>query len=48
MRVETADGISLHVQVEGEGTPVVLLHGFPDRPTSGGIRSRRSSRPAIG
>jgi pimeloyl-ACP methyl ester carboxylesterase len=30
MRVETADGISLHVQVEGEGTPVVLLHGFPD------------------
>src|SRR6476619_1543602 len=30
MRVESADGVSLHVQVEGEGTPVVLLHGFPD------------------
>src|SRR3954466_9468610 len=30
MRVETPDGISLHVAVEGEGTPVVLLHGFPD------------------
>jgi pimeloyl-ACP methyl ester carboxylesterase len=29
-RIHTADGISLAVQVEGEGTPVVLLHGFPD------------------
>jgi pimeloyl-ACP methyl ester carboxylesterase len=24
------DGLSLDVQVEGEGRPVVLLHGFPD------------------
>ena len=30
MRIATPDGISLHVRVEGEGAPVVLLHGFPD------------------
>jgi pimeloyl-ACP methyl ester carboxylesterase len=29
-RIETADGISLAFADEGEGTPVVLLHGFPD------------------
>jgi len=29
-RIDTADGVSLAVHVEGEGTPVVLLHGFPD------------------
>ncbi|MFL5926024.1 MAG: alpha/beta fold hydrolase [Gaiellaceae bacterium] len=30
MEVATPDGISLHVHDEGEGDPVVLLHGFPD------------------
>jgi pimeloyl-ACP methyl ester carboxylesterase len=30
MRIATPDGISLHVRMEGEGAPVVLLHGFPD------------------
>jgi pimeloyl-ACP methyl ester carboxylesterase len=30
MRIATPDGISLHVHDEGEGDPVVLLHGFPD------------------
>jgi pimeloyl-ACP methyl ester carboxylesterase len=29
-RIETPDGLSLAVRVEGAGTPVVLLHGFPD------------------
>jgi pimeloyl-ACP methyl ester carboxylesterase len=29
-RIETSDGISLAVRDEGDGTPVVLLHGFPD------------------
>jgi pimeloyl-ACP methyl ester carboxylesterase len=29
-RVETPDGIALAVREEGAGTPVVLLHGFPD------------------
>ncbi|MDQ6898227.1 MAG: alpha/beta hydrolase [Candidatus Dormibacteraeota bacterium] len=29
-RIETSDGISLAVGDEGEGVPVVLLHGFPD------------------
>jgi len=29
-RVETTDGISLAVRDEGAGTPVLLLHGFPD------------------
>ena len=29
-RIETADGISLAVGDEGDGAPVVLLHGFPD------------------
>jgi pimeloyl-ACP methyl ester carboxylesterase len=29
-RIATADGVSLAVRVEGDGTPVVLLHGFPD------------------
>lgn len=26
----TVDGLGLHVVVEGEGEPVLLLHGFPD------------------
>jgi pimeloyl-ACP methyl ester carboxylesterase len=30
VRVEAADGIELEVTVEGDGPPVVLLHGFPD------------------
>jgi pimeloyl-ACP methyl ester carboxylesterase len=30
MQVETHDGLTLHVHVVGEGTPVILLHGFPD------------------
>ncbi len=29
MRVES-DGVGIHYEVTGEGTPVVLLHGFPD------------------
>ncbi|MDX6475154.1 MAG: hypothetical protein QOH95_665 [Gaiellaceae bacterium] len=29
-RAETTDGITLEVRDEGEGAPVVLLHGFPD------------------
>jgi pimeloyl-ACP methyl ester carboxylesterase len=29
-RIETAGGISLAFADQGEGTPVVLLHGFPD------------------
>jgi pimeloyl-ACP methyl ester carboxylesterase len=29
-RLKTADGISLAVHEQGHGTPVVLLHGFPD------------------
>ncbi|MEV0200980.1 alpha/beta hydrolase [Nonomuraea sp. NPDC050691] len=28
-RVPVADGVSLHAAVAGSGTPVVLLHGFP-------------------
>lgn len=28
-RVQVADGVSLNVAVAGAGTPVVLLHGFP-------------------
>lgn len=28
-RVPVADGVSLHVAVGGSGSPVVLLHGFP-------------------
>nr|WP_306747891.1 alpha/beta hydrolase [Saccharothrix yanglingensis] len=28
-RVTVADGVSLHVAVGGSGSPVVLLHGFP-------------------
>lgn len=29
MRVDV-NGVGIHVEVEGEGKPVVLLHGFPD------------------
>ncbi|MGZ4716998.1 MAG: alpha/beta fold hydrolase, partial [Acidimicrobiales bacterium] len=29
MRIET-DGVGLEVTIEGEGPPVVLLHGWPD------------------
>jgi pimeloyl-ACP methyl ester carboxylesterase len=29
-RIRTPDGLSLAVRVKGAGTPVVLLHGFPD------------------
>src|ERR1700744_2869909 len=29
MRV-TANGIELHVEVHGDGDPVLLLHGWPD------------------
>ncbi len=29
MRIDSS-GVTLDVQVEGEGRPVVLLHGFPD------------------
>src|SRR4051812_31422078 len=28
-RVDGADGVALHVAVGGSGSPVVLLHGFP-------------------
>ncbi|MBN6056763.1 alpha/beta hydrolase [Nonomuraea sp. RK-328] len=28
-RVPVADGVSLHAAVAGSGTPIVLLHGFP-------------------
>jgi pimeloyl-ACP methyl ester carboxylesterase len=30
MTVATPDGVSLHVEVAGEGPPVLLVHGFPD------------------
>jgi pimeloyl-ACP methyl ester carboxylesterase len=30
VRLAVADGVTLAVQDEGEGAPVVLLHGFPD------------------
>jgi pimeloyl-ACP methyl ester carboxylesterase len=29
MQIDT-NGVTLDVQVEGEGRPVVLVHGFPD------------------
>jgi haloacetate dehalogenase len=28
-RVQVADGVALHAEVGGQGSPVVLLHGFP-------------------
>ena len=28
-RIETADGVRIHVQTAGDGPPVLLLHGFP-------------------
>jgi pimeloyl-ACP methyl ester carboxylesterase len=31
MRIEGADGVTLAVETTGEGTPTLLLHGFPDR-----------------
>lgn len=37
-----ADGLSLHVEVAGEGPPVILLHGFPDN-----ARSWRHQIPAL-
>ena len=42
-RIDTADGVSLAVHVEGEGTPVVLLHGFPDS----SYLWRKQARPAV-
>ena len=30
MRVKSADGVELHVEVFGDGDPVLLLHGWPD------------------
>jgi pimeloyl-ACP methyl ester carboxylesterase len=30
MRIRGADGVSLSVRSEGEGPPVLLVHGFPD------------------
>ncbi|MFL5955170.1 MAG: alpha/beta fold hydrolase [Gaiellaceae bacterium] len=30
MRITTPDGLALNVRDEGDGAPVVLLHGFPD------------------
>jgi len=30
MRVKSADGVELHVEVYGAGDPVLLLHGWPD------------------
>src|SRR6478609_4845377 len=29
LRVPVAEGVSLHAAVAGSGTPIVLLHGFP-------------------
>ncbi|MCE7008058.1 alpha/beta hydrolase [Kibdelosporangium philippinense] len=29
MKIPVADGVQLNVEVQGSGTPIVLLHGFP-------------------
>ena len=29
LRVPVADGVELHTAVAGSGSPIVLLHGFP-------------------
>ena len=41
-------GVRIHVEVAGEGRPVVLLHGFPDSGACGDTRSRPWSRPGSG
>jgi len=28
--IVTANGVELHDDIQGEGTPVLLLHGWPD------------------
>ena len=28
--IVTANGVELHVEIQGDGTPVLLLHGWPD------------------
>jgi hypothetical protein len=32
-RVRVADGVALNVAVAGSGSPIVLLHGFPQDTT---------------
>ena len=41
MRRLKGDGVTLAVRDEGEGMPVLLLHGFPDSSTCGATRFPR-------
>ena len=47
-RTVSANGIELAVHEAGEGTPVLLLHGFPELAYSWRTRSARSPTPASG
>ena len=40
------DGVTISFDDTGDGTPVVLLHGWPDERGSGVTRCRRWPRPA--
>ena len=40
------DDVTLEVEDTGAGTPVLLLHGWPDAADSGATRSRRWPPPA--
>ena len=44
--VTSRDGVSLHVEVVGDGPPVLLVHGFPDSGRLWRHRSGRSRDPA--
>jgi len=41
----TNDGVTLHVRETGTGTPVLLLHGWPDDGDLWPSRRRPSPRP---